>query len=176
MPGHRIKLHLGHGLHYKGVCITHFLTLTLTPGPTPRASTPPSIVMTTSSPDVVRLPMSIVMAASSSFVFRCRSSWRRRHPTSFVFRSSPDIVVFRHRSSSWWWSSVRRLSTSIVVMVDVDFDVDIFYSVVWYVAAGKQGRTSMMSLAYGALETTSQYNFSIICLSNGYIWLLSLST
>ena len=58
----------------------------------------------------------------------------------------------------------------------VDFDVDIFYSVVWYVAVGKQGRTSMMSLAYGALETTSQYNFSIICLSNGYIWLLSLST
>ena len=96
---------------------------------------------------IVRLPMSIVMAASSPDVVRLP-------------------IVTRH----------RRLSTSIVVMVDVDFDVDIFYSVVWYVAAGKQGRTSMMSLAYGALETTSQYNFSIICLSNGYIWLLSLST
>ena len=60
----------------------------------------------------------------------------------------------------------------------VDFDDDIFtvYSAVWYVAAGKQGRTSMMSLAYGALETTSQYNLSIIRLLNGCIWLLILST
>ena len=88
--------------------------------------------------------------------------------------TSPAVVETRRRSSSSFDIDRRRGRRRRLV----DFDVDIFtvYSAVWYVAAGRQGHTSMMSLAYGALETTSQYNLSIIRLLNGCIWLLILST